>query len=146
MRKQGHAPRFLKVKGLLPFEVWPSAQQTIDDLRELVAEEEECLDSNLRRFEVKVDDGGKVYLEGEYTRVNGNLRSVENQRPIPVCLHNIKNIRNEVKRQALRECRIVPEKLVQEVEDQFLMSQGIVSLCKHLRIHYFAFQFHSQQQ
>lgn len=106
-------------KGLLPFEIWPSAQQTIDDLRELVDEQEECLDSNLRRFEMKEDDDGKVYLEGEYTRTNDNLRSVENQRPVLVYLCNITNIRNEVKRQALRECRVVAEKLVEEVEDRF---------------------------
>lgn len=97
----------------------PSAQQTIDDLRELVDEEEECLDSNLRRFEMKEDDDGKVYLEGEYTRTNDNLRSVENQKPVLVCLCNITNIRNEVKQQALWECRVVAEKLVEEIEDRF---------------------------
>ena len=106
-------------KGLLPFEIWPSAQLTIDDLREIVAEQEECLDSNLRRFEMKEDDDCKANLEGEYSRVNDNLCNVENQRPVVVYLRNITNIRNGVKRQALWECCVVAEKLVQEVEDRF---------------------------
>ena len=89
LEKTRPCSKIFEGNGLLPFEIWPSAQETIEELRGLLAENEESIGS--LAFELKKDDNGKAYLEGEYNRTNDNFRSVENQRPVLLRLCNILN-------------------------------------------------------
>ena len=60
--------------GLLPFQIWPCAKQTIDELSKLVTESvEEGLDSNLLRYRIVIDDLGNTTVTGEFTRKGDNL-------------------------------------------------------------------------
>ena len=118
--------------GLLPFEIWPCAQQTIDELSELITESvEEGLDSNLRRYRIATDDSGDTTVTCEFTRKGDNLQKENCRSPVTITMREMKNVRQAVKEEALRQRSVTGEKLIEAMEERLeTYDDGVFSTMK----------------
>ena len=119
LEKTKPASKVFEGEGLLPFEIWPCAQQTIDELSELVKENvEEGLDSNLRKSQVAIDVSGKTTITSEFTRTGDNLHKEDSRSPVTVTMREIKNVHIAVKEEALLQRSVTGEKLIKAMQER----------------------------
>ena len=132
LEKANPSSKVFKGVGSLPFEILPCAQQTIDELGELVTESmEEGLDSNLRRYRIAIDDSRNTTVTGEFTRKGDNLHKENCRSPVAITMGGMRNVRQAMKEEALRQCSVSGEQLIAVMQEHLeTYTDGVFSTIK----------------